>query len=244
MYNISKVIHFCNVKLARSSRIDPLKIGFYDLTMLLGGRLIYTANGERLTLGGGDVILLPPNTLRARLPLAEPVHYISFNFYCDEKIALPTLIQDGVTKEIRALFDAFTPSHLSDELRAAEKSACIITYILEALEEINERKSHNPHINQAIEYIYSHMSEHVSLSAIAKHLHLSREYTAALFKRETGMTLSEFTNERKLAMAVRMIREGEMPLCDIARELGYENYGYFSRLFKERYGSSPTKFKN
>lgn len=244
MYNVIKISHFCNVKLARSSRVDSMDIAFYDMTMVFKGRLVYTVNGERITLDAGDAILLPPGTHRGRTPLSEPVHYVSFNFTSEAEISLPPILRGAVTKEITALFDAFTPSHLSDERRAAEKAAAIASYVLIALAEVADGKYENPHISRALKYIDEHMDEPIGLTSLAGALHLSREYAAALIKRETGMTASELINERKLSMAVRMIRDGEMSLSDVARELGYENYGYFSRLFKSRYGAPPKSFKN
>lgn len=244
MYIVSKVGHFCNVVLAKSAGISPIRIDYYDMTLVFRGRLIYTANGQRLTVEAGDVILLPPSTLRTRLPLSEPVHYVSFNFNCEEKIDLPTLIKSGATKEIRTLFDAFTPCHLTDEPRAEQKAACIASYILETLAETTDRESHNLHVNRAIDYVSDHIKERIGLSEIAKHLHLSREYTAFLFKREMGMTVSEFINRKKLALARDMIREGGLSLCEVSEAVGYDNYGYFSRLFKKRYGITPINCKD
>ena len=157
---------------------------------------------------------------------------------------MPTLHRGAVTREIAALFDAFTPSHLSDERRAEEKAAAIASYILVALEESGEKKYENPHINRAVKYVDEHISERIGLTSLSSALHLSREYVASLIKRETGMTATELINDRKLTMAVGMIREGEMPLSDVAKALGYENYGYFSRLFKSRFGAPPKSFKS
>ncbi|MBR2964998.1 MAG: helix-turn-helix transcriptional regulator [Clostridia bacterium] len=244
MYIVSKVGHFCNVVLERSAGISPERIDYYDMTLVFKGRLIYTANGQRLTVEAGDVILLPPSTLRTRLPLSEPVHYVSFNFNSDEKIDLQMLIKGGATAEIHALFDAFTPSHLTDEPRSEQKAACIASYILEVLTEMKDRESHNLHVNRAIDFVSAHIKERIGLSDVAKHLHLSREYTAFLFKREMKMTVSEFINRKRLAIARDMIRDGGLSLSEVSEAVGYESYGYFSRLFKKRYGVAPISCKS
>ncbi len=244
MYIVSKVGHFCNVVLSKSAGIAPTEIDYYDMTLVFKGRLVYTADDKKLTAEAGDIILLPPGTLRTRVPLSEQVHYVSFNFYCEGKIDLPTLIKGGATYEIRALFDAFTPSHLPDERRAEQKAACVASYILEVLTEMKERESHNLHVARAIDYVNEHIKERIGLSQIAKRLHLSREYTAFLFKREMGMTVSEFINRKRLSLARDMIREGGMSLSEVSEAVGYDNYGYFSRLFKKHYGITPISCKN
>jgi len=72
---------------------------------------------------------------------------------------------------------------------------------------------------------------------------LSKEYTSYIFKKEIGKTLTDYVNERKMLLAQELIRNGEMSLTDIAVYLGFENYNYFSRLFKRYVEISPLMFK-
>ena len=242
MKTLYDVFHFRNAKISGSFGMETCIIDYYDLTMVTYGDLSYIVNGEHIVLKAGDVMLLPPGTQRARIELSDAVHYISFNFYTDETIDLPFLMHDAVTNEILSLFKAFTPHHLSGEKRAREKASNIVGYILEVLIIANQQASQNIHVLKAIDYINTHLSEAISLSDLAAFLHLSREYTANLFKKETGMTVSSFINEQKLARACDLLRDKEKSLVDIANSLGYETYGYFSRIFKKRFGVSPAKF--
>jgi len=45
-----------------------------------------------------------------------------------------------------------------------------------------------------------------------------------------------------LEIARVMILSGELSLAEIAKEVGYSNYGHFSRLFKRRYDSLPKEY--
>ncbi len=246
MYNVSKVIQFCNVSLRKSNRIESVPIDYYDLTFVLRGRLEYIADSKHLIIREGDAMLLPPGTLRARIAHGDAVEYVSFNFELldGRELALPRLMKNAVDGEIRALFNAFTPRHLSDEPRAREKATLILEYILEVLLELCERQTQNPHVRRAIIHIETHISEPIGLSALAEALHLSREYTANLIKRETGRTVSELVNDAKLTVARKMITLGSFSLSEIAESLGYENYGYFSRIFKKKYGYPPIKLNH
>ena len=244
MCTLFNVFHYRNVKLFQTFDIAPGVIDFYDLTMVLSGELSYWVNEKQIILQAGDIMFLPPGTLRARDLGNQEVHYVSFNFLTDRHLDLPILMKNAVTPEIRALFLAFTPSHLSLTERGKEKAAHIAGYIVETLTVANQQVKHNPHIQKAIKYINEHISEAISLSDLAAHLHLSREYTATLFKKETGMSVSAFIIEKKLLLARDLIRDNEYPLSHIARSLGYENYGYFSRLYKKRFGVSPSHFQS
>lgn len=238
------VFHYRNAKLRQVFKMEPTIIQYYDLTIVLTGELTYWVNKKQVVLKSGDIILLPPGTLRARDLCTKEVHYISFNFYTAQQFDLPLFMQDAVTTEIRSLFLAFTPSYLANIERGKEKAAHIAGYILEALIVANQEASHNTHIQKAINYINEHIFETISLSDLAVHLHLSREYTATLFKKEMGVPVSVFINEKKLLLAHDFIHDNEYSLAYIAKSLGYDNYGYFSRIFKKRFGVSPSSFRS
>ena len=74
-------------------------------------------------------------------------------------------------------------------------------------------------------------------------MNLSREYTSYIFKKEMDKTLTAYVNERKLLLAKELIIDGAMTLTDIASYLGYENYNYFSRIFKQNLGITPIALK-
>lgn len=236
------VFHYRNAKLLSVFELHPCIIEYYDLTMVLAGELTYRINEQQITLKQGDIMLLPPGTGRARDLQTKEVHYISFNFFTERRIDLPLIMRGAVTAEIRALFKAYTPPHLSVLDRGMEKAACIVGYILEALTVFNQRSSKNPHIQNALSYIDEHIYEAISLSSLAVHLHLSREYTATLFKKEVGIPVSAYVNEKKLLIARDLIRDDEYSLTNIAKMLGFANYGYFSRMFKKRFGVSPSQY--
>ena len=167
----------------------------------------------------------------------------SFNFFFDEQIDLPMCMKGAVTGEIRGLFKVFTPRYLSAEHNGKEKASNVVGYILAVLADTYERSTLNAHVQKAMEYIDNHITEPLSLEDVAAMLHLTREYTAALFKRETGMTVTQYINNRKLSRASDLIREEGNDLAEIAKSLGYKNYTYFSSIFKKHFGVSPSQFR-
>ena len=238
-----RVFHFCNKSASYSNPVGAGYTTHYDLTMVLSGKLLYIVENKPLLLEEGDVMLLPPGTHRHREALDEPVHFVSFNFFFDEQIDLPMCMKGAVTGEIRGLFKVFTPRYLSAEHTGKEKAGNVVGYILADLADTYERSTLNAHVQKAMEYIDNHITEPLSLEDVAAMLHLTREYTAALFKRETGMTVTQYINNRKLSRASDLIREEGNDLAEIAKSLGYKNYTYFSAIFKKHFGVSPSQFR-
>lgn len=237
------LLYFRNARPQKVLKLEPAVIGYYDLTLVLSGELSYRINGEHTLLQAGDILCLPPHTLRSRDASPKEAHYISFNFTAEKDPGLPTVLRDAVTPEIRSLFKVFTPTLISYLNGDVTKAAYVLGYLLETLKDDQQKAHGNPHIRRATDYIAKHISSPITLSTLAAHLHLSREYVAYLFKKETGMTASAFINEQKLLYAGDLILEGEDTLTSISKLLGYENYGYFSRIFKKRFGVSPAEFR-
>ena len=243
MNTLYDVFHYRRAALPASYALDASTLDYYDLTIVLSGRLHYIINDETVMLEEGSLFLLPPGTRRTRLALDEYVQYISFNFRTEEEIELPMPLFMPTTAEILALFRAYSPPYFSSARRGRKKASHIVAYILEALVADCENMHRNPHVLKAIQYIEGHIFEQISLSALADNLGLSREYTSSLFSEKMGMTLSQFINRQKMRRAKEMILDREMSLEEIAHALGYENYGYFSRTFKKNFGVSPRQYK-
>ncbi len=53
----------------------------------------------------------------------------------------------------------------------------------------------------------------------------------------------DYNNERKMILAKEMILNDEISLVETAEQLGFDNYNYFSRIFKNYYGIRPIAFR-
>ena len=71
-------------------------------------------------------------------------------------------------------------------------------------------KCDNEHVSKMLYYIEEHITEELRLQTISEKMNLSKEYTSYIFKKETGRTLTDYVNERKILLAQEMIQGGEM----------------------------------
>lgn len=244
-YLVKELLHFCNISVKKCHEMPESRINFYDLTFVLKGRLVYYINGERCEMGKNDAILLPPGTMRSRVGLNEEVSYVSFNFKLNDGVVLPDrlVLANVVTEEIKTLLSAFSQAHLSPLYHSKEKAQNLLNYILFEIIDVLFYESNDKNVGAIIRFIEDRVSEKITLSMISDHVHLAREYIAYIFKRETGKTVVEYINERKMLLAKDMIQNGNITLGEVAERLGFENYGYFSRCFKKHFNTSPKMFQ-
>ena len=95
----------------------------------------------------------------------------------------------------------------------------------------------------AVKFLQEHNREAVSVEQVAKYVQKSPNYFSALFKKETGVTFSQYMNQLRLAEAKRLLRETILPLSEIAVLAGYTDYAYFVSVFKKLEGCSPSSLR-
>lgn len=93
------------------------------------------------------------------------------------------------------------------------------------------------------EYICSHYSEDLSLEKLALNIGVSPKYLSRIFKNESGQTISQFITQSRMLTAGVRLRGSNDSVSLIARESGFADPLYFSRVFKSFYGVSPTNYR-
>ena len=74
--------------------------------------------------------------------------------------------------------------------------------------------------------------------------YLSPVYFSRLFSKETGITFIEFLTESRMEEAARIMKDQpELGVAQVARRVGYKDPDYFSRVFRKRYGRTPSSFR-
>ena len=254
-YKIDRFISFFNYNGPCHGSIPFSVIDFYHLTFVFSGNVRYKVNGKEINLGENDALILPPGTKRERYKSDAPAHYVIFNYHPTNgsEFSSVLLMRNAVNSTIRSLLDSYPYTYYNVEDCKADANGenlkiieilpnlfnCILTELFETL----KYKTNNLHVMSAIKYVNDNITKPLSLNTVSAAIHLSREYTTRIFKKEMGITLTEYINEQKMLLAKNMLTNNEMTLQEIAYWLGYDNYGYFSKVFKNCFGISPIKMK-
>lgn len=108
----------------------------------------------------------------------------------------------------------------------------------------SKEEKENPLIKKVFGYIQEHIAENFSLDDAASFAGVSSFYLSKLFKEETGETFINYVTDRRLEKGRIMLCETELSIKEISAEIGYNDQNYFSRIFKNKFGISPTDFRN
>jgi AraC family transcriptional regulator len=95
------------------------------------------------------------------------------------------------------------------------------------------------HMNSAMEYVETHLSEAIHYDQVARIACCSTYHFQRMFSFITGVSLSEYIRRRRLTLAAFELQQGGSKVIDIALKYGYESPEAFSRSFKKMHGAMP-----
>lgn len=98
-------------------------------------------------------------------------------------------------------------------------------------------------INASIEYINNNLGKDVSLEKVASICNLSPCYFSKVFKKEVGINFISYVNDKKINRAKEILETTDIPITNIAIDLGFEDCGYFIRVFKKLQEVTPKKYR-
>ncbi len=104
-------------------------------------------------------------------------------------------------------------------------------------------RKRSPAVSEVISYVDANFLERITIAELAFLFKTNRVTLCRDFKRETGMTILSYVNEKKLALAKERILDGDATFTEISRELHFESIHYFTRFFKSHTGMTPKEWK-
>jgi YesN/AraC family two-component response regulator len=108
---------------------------------------------------------------------------------------------------------------------------------------IKKENVYSIHIRKAMDYIYEHLHEKITVSQLAKNAGLNSTYLSKLFIKETGENISDFITKAKVTTAENMLKFSEFSYLEIALSLGFSSQSYFISTFKKVSGMTPKEYR-
>lgn len=93
------------------------------------------------------------------------------------------------------------------------------------------------------DYINNHYQENISREDLSRLVYLNPDYLSRLFKKETGLSLSSYLIQKRIQLAKELLVSSKMPVSVVAAKAGYDNFAYFTKIFKERTGMAPNEYR-
>lgn len=97
-------------------------------------------------------------------------------------------------------------------------------------------------VKQAVDYINLNFSQELSLPFIAETINVSPSHLSKKFKKETGFTVTEFINMKRIHEAKRLLEKTDHSITDIAILIGFDDPGYFTSVFRKFVGMTPREY--
>ena len=104
-------------------------------------------------------------------------------------------------------------------------------------------KSYSPPVQKVIACIDSDLTADLSLHTLAAKLNLSAGYLSTLFRQETGQTLTDFVNQRRMRLAMQLLSTTTLQIQTIAQHCGILDVHYFTRMFKKYANRTPREYR-
>lgn len=101
----------------------------------------------------------------------------------------------------------------------------------------------SPLMKRAMSYINLNLDSDLTVSSIADYLCISSNYLSRLFKKENGVSVIVYINQRRINEAIKLMKKTDMQIQTIAEKVGINDLSYFSKLFKKQVGKSPTQYR-
>lgn len=104
-------------------------------------------------------------------------------------------------------------------------------------------KGYSPIIQKVINQIDLNLTSDLGLKALSEMFNISAGYLSTLFKKETGVTLTDYVNKKRVEHAILLLNTTQLQIQTIASYCGVLDINYFTRIFKKFTEVTPKKYR-
>ena len=238
---------------------------YYEFYLLTGGRQYTIVEGVQFTTSAGEYIIVPPNVEHGHRQIGTVQDFgILVRFYLSK---LPG-VQPGAGTADRVIAALCIPRHhafpgediadiFSDVPEGADLdqlSLRMVDFVLRLAKKLRadpELKSrrvsfhrssedNDALVRRVIMTILTSYMTNLNLDALADYHGISKRNLSRQFSRVTGFTVMRFVALERMRQALRLLREQDLSIREIAFRVGFRNEFYFSNSFSRLFGAPPS----
>ncbi len=112
------------------------------------------------------------------------------------------------------------------------------------MKQISKSRIFSKQITRCVDYIYNNLHRRIYISDLAEYTSLNPSYLSKLFKKETGETVTEYIQIKKIETAKNMLKYSSYRPSQIASILAFPNQSYFVEVFRKKVGMTPKKYQD
>ena len=216
-----------------------------------GGQAV--CNGERYTLAAGDFFLAAPNRVHYYhgfdggdyiVLVIKPARLHSYGRRLVEAPPRQAVFSAAESETARLFAEALT------EYEQYGDSETVSGYLTALFGRLLRSCPAEPPaapqdwLSAVLNYCGRHYREPLTVETVAAALYISRSQLSHSFRRRVGLSFPQYINALRLAEAATRLRESDLPVTEIALEVGFPSLRTFDRAFLSRYGVTPRVYRN
>ena len=230
----------------------------YQLNYITEGSGIFETSEGQFQVVPGSMLILRPGMWHRYKPDQNTgwnEHYIGFNgdfctnlfqegFFQVSKPVLFVGFQEGLLKLFFEIIQ-----QVKDEKTGHQQvsSANIILMLSKILSVVRNQefagKSIERKIRKACLYFRENLNTSVNIEKLSADMNVGYSYFRQMFRKYTGISPSQYHLSLRIQKARDLLVSTDLTFKEIANDLGFESYFYFSRIFKDKMGKSPMEFR-
>lgn len=226
----------------------------YELYYMRSGEITYFIEEKPLQVTRGEFILVPPGVGHKTLPYHQTAHSRILVYFRPE--FLQGILPDAgefcrglpkckpVTASVPVAWQLL--SDLLPEKDEIMEKALLVRLLILLKRWYVTPEEEAPVCEKAEEiraYLRSHYAEDITLSRLGAKFYLSPAYLSRLFRRQNGVSFSEYLIRLRLSAATELLNHSNQKISEIARNVGFHSDNHFCKTFRKYYGISPGRFR-
>ncbi|MCH4888532.1 helix-turn-helix transcriptional regulator [Acidaminobacter sp. JC074] len=242
--------------------LDPHVLPSYLFTYTYHERAYVCIDHELIPLKPGGLLSVSPYVEHYEVPTVQQSRYVCINIRSNYFDELYKKVTGQVTPIFRGQYTELIsdlPDLVSKYVNEYEEKVFGYDEICKSLETIIINKilrsvlgkvekklsiTVRKEIEQAIQYMYHHMHQKITLNELAEDVNLSVSRFSKIFKDELETSPMDYLNAIRLERAKRLLLSDQMKIHRIAYECGFSDTSYFTMKFKEKYDETPREFRS
>jgi AraC family transcriptional regulator, arabinose operon regulatory protein len=230
----------------------------YQWIQCLKGRGELRVNDEVYIIKENEGMFLTPHVPHEYYPVTSEwqVCWVSFNgsviddimlslqFINSGKIVLTNA--ESLYRMLQELMDRLEENHTSSTMQCSELLYSVILKLRQdsVYIESKSRLQQITQLNPVLRYIEEYYHQPLTLEVLAQQLNVTEQYTCLLFQQSLGIRPFEYVTRVRIQKAKKLLlKNNQISVQDIARQVGYEHPSYFIKRFKEQENVTPTIFR-
>ena len=111
------------------------------------------------------------------------------------------------------------------------------------MKKLLQKKGYSVYVRHAIDYIYDHLHEPITMEQLARGEGLNPSYFSKIFAEEIGTPVKAYIISIKINTSKNMLEKSDYSISDIAYSLGFSSQSAFTATFKKLTGTTPASFR-